>query len=97
MFGDWSWLSHRADLQQEQFAAWLAHLERESAKLAVIELGAGEAVPTVRHTSERVVRRLNGELIRINPREDSVPAGHIGLRMGAAEGIDHIYERYGRV
>jgi len=90
MFGDWLWLGHRTHQQQERFSAWLDELSRHSAKVAVIELGAGGAIPTVRHTSERVVQRFNGTLIRINPREDTVPTGHIGLPMGDAAGIRQI-------
>jgi NAD-dependent SIR2 family protein deacetylase len=90
MFGDWSWLGHRTDQQHDRFSAWLDELSKQHAKLVVIEVGAGGAIPTVRHSSERVVHRFNGKLIRINSREDSVPTGHIGLRMGAAEGIRQI-------
>jgi NAD-dependent SIR2 family protein deacetylase len=90
MFGDWSWLSHRADAQGERFAQWLNGLAKSSARLAVVELGAGSAVPTVRRTSERVLQRTRGTLIRINPREDDVPSGQIGLPLGAAEGIGRI-------
>ena len=68
MFGDWSWLGHRTDAQQERFAAWLNGLAKSSAKLAVIELGAGVAIATVRHTSERIVERIGGKLIRIKGR-----------------------------
>jgi NAD-dependent SIR2 family protein deacetylase len=73
MFGDWSWLSHRTDAQQERFAAWLKELAKSSANLVVIELGAGGAIPTVRLTSERVQERIGGTLIRINPREQALP------------------------
>ncbi len=90
MFGDWSWLSHRADAQRERFAQWLNGLAKSSAKLAVVELGAGSAIPTVRHTSERVLHLTSGTLIRINPREDDVPSGQIGLPLGAADGIRRI-------
>jgi NAD-dependent SIR2 family protein deacetylase len=90
MFGDWSWLGHRTDQQHERMSAWLDELSQQSANVAVIELGAGGAIPTVRHTSERVVQRLEGKLIRINPREEKVPSGHLGLSMAAAEGIQKI-------
>ena len=90
MFNDWSWLSYRSDAQQERFAAWLEGLAKSSAKLAVIELGAGSAIPSVRHTSERVVASIGGKLIRINPREHDVPSGQIGLPFGAAEGVRRI-------
>ena len=55
--------------------------------MAVIELSAGGAIPTVRHTSQRVVQRLDAKLIQINRREENVPSGHISLPMGAAESI----------
>lgn len=90
MFNDWSWLCHRSDAQQERFAAWFDGLAKFSAKLAVIELGAGCAIPSVRRTSERVVQSIGGKLIRINPREHDVPNGQIGLPFGAAEGVRRI-------
>lgn len=92
MFNDWSWLDHRSVAQQERFAAWLNGLAKSSAKLAVIELGAGGAIPTVRHASERALQRIGGKLIRINPREHDVPTGQIGLPFGAAEGVRRICE-----
>jgi NAD-dependent SIR2 family protein deacetylase len=90
MFGDSSWFSHRTDAQQERFAVWANKLAKSSAKLAVIELGAGSAIPTVRYTSERALKRIGCTLIRINPREHEVPSGQIGLPFGAAEGIRRI-------
>jgi hypothetical protein len=67
MFGDWSWLGHRTEAQQEGFSKWLNELDKSSAKLAVVELGAGSAIPTVRYTSERIVERLGGTLKRSRP------------------------------
>ena len=90
MFGDWSWLGQRMEAQQQLFAGWLNDLTKRSAKLAVIELGAGSAISTVRHTSEQAQRRMGGTLIRINPREADVPRGQIGLPFGAAKGIQLI-------
>ena len=92
MFGDWSWLGHRTEAQHGRFTGWLDELAESSAKLAVVELGAGSAIPTVRFTSEQVLQRISGTLIRINPREHEVPGGHIGLPFGAAEGIRRIYD-----
>ena len=91
MFDDASWLSHRTDAQHERYVTWLKKLVRSTwAKLAVVELGAGNAVPTVRRTSERVLLPTSGRLIRINPNEYDVPTGQIGLPFGAAEGIQRI-------
>nr|WP_320015662.1 hypothetical protein [uncultured Desulfobacter sp.] len=39
-----------------------------NAKLAIIEMGASLAVPTVRYKFQRTGRNLNSTLIRINPR-----------------------------
>ena len=97
MFGDWSWLGHRTEAQHERFSGWLDELVEFSAKLAVVELGAGSAIPTVRLTSEQVMQRISGTLIRINPREHEVPGGQIGLPLGAAEGIQRICECAGNL
>ena len=90
MFGDWLWINDRTEEQQERFGTWLDKLVQHPAKLAVVELGAGTAIPTVRHTSEQVARKLRGKLIRINPREHDVPAGHLAIPLSAKEGLQQI-------
>ncbi len=90
MFGDWGWVGQRTNAQQRRLEQWVEQLEQASARLVVIEMGAGSAIPTVRFTSERIAKQLGGRLIRINPREPEAPDGHIGLAMGAAEGIGRI-------
>jgi NAD-dependent SIR2 family protein deacetylase len=90
MFGDGGWIGDRSRAQQTLLNAWLQGLKKSAARLVVIELGAGSAIPTVRHTSEDVLEEVTGTLIRINPREEAVPAGQIGLALGAAEGIRRI-------
>jgi NAD-dependent SIR2 family protein deacetylase len=92
MFNDGRWVGSRTHTQHIWFERWLNRLEKTAARLVVIELGAGAAVPTVRHASESVLRKLNSTLIRINPREDVVPAGHLGIPLGAAEAMRRIYE-----
>jgi NAD-dependent SIR2 family protein deacetylase len=87
MFGDYGWDSAREDEQSRRFEKWLATI---SGKLAIIECGAGTGVPTVRMTSERLVRALGASLIRINVREPQVPTGQIGLSMGALEALSAI-------
>lgn len=72
MFGDWGWISARTDDQYEKYGKWLDSIERK--KLCIIEIGAGTAVPTVRHESETILRQYeNSSLIRINPRESFIP------------------------
>ena len=79
MFGDWNWLRFRTDSQSVGLHAWLRTVERP----VVIELGAGRDIATVRKFSERV----QGTLIRINPRDTSGPAGTLSIALGAREGL----------
>jgi len=88
MFGDWSWESSRTDAQNLGLQAWLVMLEEEGAQLAIVEIGAGTAVPTVRHTSENIARRFAVPLVRINPRESF--GAEVGLEMGALEALERI-------
>lgn len=92
MFGDWQWLDKRINAQAVRFDQWIDELKSAGAKITVIELGAGTAIPTVRRTSEEIARQTRGTLIRINPREHDVPPGQVGLPFGAAEGIQRIAE-----
>lgn len=85
MFGDSEWLDERTDDQTRRLTAWL----REASRIVVIEVGAGRAVPTVRHFSEALVARRGASLIRINPLEASVPTGScIGLALGAVNAME---------
>lgn len=92
MFNDWDWIPHRTRMQGERFRRWLEGLTARKARLAVVELGAGEAVATVRMTSEAAARPERATLIRINPRDTDVPPGHLSIPLGAEEGILRITE-----
>jgi len=84
MFGDWAWIPRRTEAQEAGLVAWLEHVRRP----VVIELGAGENVPTVRRFAESI----GGRLVRINPQaEPMLPAGAIHLRCGALEGIATVH------
>ncbi len=91
MFNDWHWVPHRTSEQERRLDAWLD--EVRDARLLIIELGAGSAVPTVRMTSERVARSLDATLVRINPREPHAPHGQVSLPLGALEALEAIDER----
>jgi hypothetical protein len=91
MFGDWNWIGSRSEAQDRRFLTWLDSIR--GAQLAVVEIGAGTGVPTVRMTSERTVAQLGGTLIRINTREPQVPGDHVGLALGGLEALRQIDER----
>ncbi|MDX2435713.1 MAG: Sir2 family NAD-dependent protein deacetylase [Acidobacteriota bacterium] len=86
MFNDWNWLPHRTNDQERRFERWLHSVA--GARLAIVELGAGSAVPTVRMTSERLALRPEATLVRINPREPEVPYGQISLPLNALEALE---------
>ena len=90
MFGDWGWISHRTNSQNKRLHQWLDSLKINHSQLVIIEIGAGNAVPTVRHLSENVSAQLSARLIRINPRDFEVPGGHISIPENAADGIKQI-------
>ena len=96
MFGDWSWIEKRSGGQYFRYLEWLHRVEQEKAALVIIESGAGSAVPTVRLQSESVFSRLNASLIRINPREFTVPRGATGIPLGTKEALEKI-DRYLRL
>jgi NAD-dependent SIR2 family protein deacetylase len=77
MFGDEAWSPGRTSAQQVRFQAWLRL--RARGRFAVIELGAGTAVPTVRLTSEQLAAAGRTPLIRINPRDFQGLPGTLSL------------------
>jgi NAD-dependent SIR2 family protein deacetylase len=84
MFNDWSWISAPQEAQQARQQRWLAQLRRP----VVIEAGAGVAIATVRHFSQRVLRQHHGRMVRINPREPEVgDARDVGLGLGALDAL----------
>lgn len=88
MFGDRGWESSRTDAQSRRLQAWLTTVEDAEAKLAIVEIGAGTAVPTVRNMSEYIAERFAVPLIRINPRESF--GAEIGIEIGALEALEQI-------
>jgi NAD-dependent SIR2 family protein deacetylase len=91
MFGDWSWLSDRTEAQEARFQRFQD--EHGNRRMAVIEMGAGTAIPTIRATSERLGWRFEkATVIRINPREPEIKPPHMSLACGALEGLRRIDE-----
>lgn len=81
MFGDYDWIALRTEQQEARLHAWLSKIER----LVVVEIGAGKAIPTVRHFSEQNGSRV----IRINPRDFGIGQNRgVGLARGAVEGLE---------
>jgi len=80
MFNDGRWVDGRTEAQYGRFEAWLGEVRR----LAVIELGAGTDVPSVR----RMCESQNAPLIRINPRDPEVCSTRdVGIATGALNAL----------
>ncbi|MFB2539634.1 MULTISPECIES: NAD-dependent deacetylase [unclassified Acinetobacter] len=74
MFGDWNWLNTRQKQQQHAMQAWLKHKNP-----VVIEIGAGTAIPTVRHFSEQ----FSPNVIRINLRDSHFSHSKSGISLAS--------------
>ncbi len=86
MFGDFQWLPERSNNQERRHVACRHSIEH----LAIIELGAGKAIPSIRWRGEQMARNNPGSLIRINPREPQVPSGQISIPLTALEALRRI-------
>lgn len=87
MFGDDGWLPSRTMAQEQRLHNWLPR----NAKVAIIELGAGVAIPSVRLFSESMSAQLNAPLIRINPDETTASSRlQINLPLGALDALQQI-------
>jgi NAD-dependent SIR2 family protein deacetylase len=84
MFGDWDWLPQRTKAQEQRYRRWRAEIQ--GSRLAVIELGAGLSVPTVRYECESA----GGQLVRVNPRDTDAPRASIVIAAGALEALQEI-------
>jgi NAD-dependent SIR2 family protein deacetylase len=96
MFNDWSWIGDVTEAQMARYAAWVERLRRTCARVAIVELGAGTRLPTIRYESQRLAAELNGTLVRINLREPEGPEGTIELALPALEALERIEHALGR-
>lgn len=88
MFNDFSWLSVRTRAQERAYDEFLT--DHRGARMVVLEMGAGTAIPTIRFMGESLAHTGQATLIRINPREAQAPAGAISISAGALAGLEAI-------
>jgi NAD-dependent SIR2 family protein deacetylase len=88
MWDDAGWDPSRTVAQEARLQAWLSGVGDPS-RLAVVECGAGTAVPTVRLLGERLAA-AGAALIRVNPHEAWTPPGGVALRAGALRALQAV-------
>jgi NAD-dependent SIR2 family protein deacetylase len=88
MFGDHAWIHDRTSIQRSRYETFLANTD--GGTVAVVEIGAGTGIPSIRMLGEGLMTRVNVSLIRINPREPGGPKGTISIQAGGLAGIDAI-------
>lgn len=80
MFNDSHWIADRTELQYDRLDAWLSQVRQP----VIIEIGAGTAIPSVRHQGEA----LGAPVIRINPVASDVKREvDVALPMNALDGL----------
>ena len=75
MFSDSKWVETRWQEQDNRQKQWLSQAVRP----LVIEIGAGSTVGSMRSLSEHLTTKMNGFLVRINPREPEIPSNVRGI------------------
>ena len=94
MFGDSSWVPGVHADRMAEHRDWLR--AQDPATVAVVELGAGTAVPTVRRHAE-LASAASGALVRVNLSDPAVRHGHgVGIADGARatlEALDALLSR----
>jgi len=90
MFSDDGWDDSRTAAQQRGLERWLVEVGGGHGRLAIIECGAGLAVPTIRAAGEALARRMDATIVRINPRDPGFSRHAICVMTGAAEALARI-------
>lgn len=92
MFGDWNWNGNRTSRQEDKFNIWLKSIRTDNKKLAIIEIGAGTAIPTIRQQGEHMAKISNNyKLVRINPRDFNISENlGFSLSFGGLEGLKKV-------
>ena len=87
MFEDGPWNLGRSLKQEQELTTWLRG--RDKSEIAIVECGAGKAIPTVRAFGERL-HNQGAKLVRINMRDSDGPSGTISIALGARDALMQI-------
>lgn len=93
MFSDWDWDSKNSSIQERKYRNWLDRNRNKN--LVVLEIGAGENIPTVRLECESVYSLQKNFFIRINPVEYKTPRGGISIKLGGMQALEEMEKQRG--
>jgi NAD-dependent SIR2 family protein deacetylase len=91
MFGDWGYQDTRQRKQEQRLHDWIRQTVEKKLKIAIVEIGAGKEIPTVRRFSEDIASQYGARLIRINPRDYDGPENIIPLPLAGLEALEKIF------
>eukprot|EP00927_Polykrikos_kofoidii_P047937 TRINITY_DN4220_c0_g1_i1.p1 TRINITY_DN4220_c0_g1~~TRINITY_DN4220_c0_g1_i1.p1 ORF type:complete len:373 (+),score=42.96 TRINITY_DN4220_c0_g1_i1:74-1120(+) len=94
MFGDGGINCDRIDEQEDRFERWLSTLPTDT-KIAIVEIGAGTAISTIRFIGEQVAAKFpNVTFIRLNLEDSDVSRvdcrNRVGVPLGALDALTRI-------
>ncbi len=90
MFNDWDWIREPTVEQKKRFENWTMLLQKEDARVVILEIGAGTSLPVVRAQTESLLNKLIGRLIRINLRESEGNGDTVSIPLSALEALERI-------
>ncbi len=88
MFNDWDWVGTKYDEQEWRYNDFIESNRHK--RVCIIELGAGTAIPSIRHLGERILNEIQASImIRINPTDANGPKNErfFSIASGALAGL----------
>lgn len=87
MFNDYYWQEDRTNAQEQRYQDWLVTLAGK--QVVVLEIGAGDAIATIRYQAQLLRRNHAQTLIQINP--NPAKYADIVIAQGAMHALTEIY------
>lgn len=88
LFNDYGFDKEETHQQAKRFNDFMHQYDKGQHTIAIIEIGAGKGIPTIRLMGEFIQKKVKGaSLIRINPLDFEGPENTISIRTGALEAI----------
>lgn len=91
MIGDHGFDNTETEIQAGRFNNFMNKYDKGKHKIALVEIGCGEGVPTIRIMGEFIQEQVVGAtLIRINPTDIEGPTEFIPVKMTALDAINQL-------